>query len=162
MPEFTDVSVSDPRALALLTEYFADRELSFPAAQGTYRPTFPSEEQFVPPRGVFLLLGDPADPCGCGGIRRLEHSPADSHTDPVRYEVKHLWVQPRARGRGWGRLLLVELEHRAGLFGAREAVLDTNASLEVAAGLYRSSGYEGIPAYNDNPNATNWYGKNLG
>lgn len=141
----------------LLTEYFGDRELSFPAAQGTYRPTFPPAEQFVPPRGVFLLLGDSAEPVGCGGIRRLEDAPAGR----VRYEVKHVWLQPQARGRGWGRLLLSELERRAALFGARDVLLDTNASLEAAAGLYRSSGYESIAPYNDNPNATNWYRKSL-
>ncbi|KFF60449.1 hypothetical protein JF66_04450 [Cryobacterium sp. MLB-32] len=157
MPHFTDVSVADPRAAALLTEYFGDRALSFPAAQGVYRPSFPAPEQFVPPLGVFLLLGDAADPVGCGGVRRIADSPADR----VRYEVKHVWVQPRARGRGWGRLLLAELERRARLFGAEDLVLDTNASLAAAAGLYLSSGYESIAAYNDNPNATNWYGKEL-
>jgi len=40
-------------------------------------------------------------------------------------------------------------------------VLDTNDSLEAAAGLYRSSGFESVPAYNDNPNATTWYRKRL-
>ena len=47
-------------------------------------------------------------------------------------------------------------------FGAEELVLDTNASLEAAGGLYRSSGYVDIEPYNDNPNATNWYGKRVG
>jgi hypothetical protein len=45
--------------------------------------------------------------------------------------------------------------------GATELVLDTNASLEAAAGLYQSSGFLDVPAYNDNPNATNWYRKEL-
>jgi hypothetical protein len=40
-------------------------------------------------------------------------------------------------------------------------VLDTNASLAAAGGLYRSSGYVDIPPYNENPNATNWYLKTL-
>ena len=43
-----------------------------------------------------------------------------------------------------------------------ELVLDTNASLEAAGGLYRSSGYVDIEPYNANPNATNWYGKRVG
>ncbi len=58
-------------------------------------------------------------------------------------------------------MLLAELEARAIGFGATHAVLDTNASLEAAAGLYHSHGYESIEPYNDNPNATNWYGKAL-
>ena len=55
--------------------------------------------------------------------------------------------------------MLARLERRALALGATEFVLDTNASLEAAAGLYRSSGYDTIPAYNDNPNATDWYRK---
>jgi hypothetical protein len=40
-------------------------------------------------------------------------------------------------------------------------VLDTNASLDAAQGLYQSAGYQEIPAYNDNPNATHWFGKRI-
>jgi GNAT superfamily N-acetyltransferase len=80
----------------------------------------------------------------------------------LRFEAKHLWLQPQVRGRGWGSLLLAELERRAREFGASEMVLDTNASLEAAGQLYQRSGYEDVPPYNDNPNATNWYRKRLG
>ena len=86
---------------------------------------------------------------GCGGIRRLENA----ENEPVRFEVKHLWMQPSARGRGWGRMLLAELEQRAAHLGAAEVVLDTNVSLATAGALYQSTGYEAIPSYNDNPNA---------
>jgi ribosomal protein S18 acetylase RimI-like enzyme len=168
MPQFTPVAVTDVGALSLLTQYFSDRESSFPSAQGTYRTTFPSPEQFVPPRGVFLLVsgtaedGMPSDGSsvsfvGCGGIRRID----DSADAAVRYEIKHLFLQPEARGRGWGRALLDELERRAKEFGADEVVLDTNSSLEAAGLLYTRSGYDDVPPYNDNPNATNWYRKRL-
>ena len=40
-------------------------------------------------------------------------------------------------------------------------VLDTNATLEAAQALYRSSGYGEIEPYNDNPNATHWFRKEL-
>ena len=79
----------------------------------------------------------------------------------VRFEAKHLWLQPQVRGRGWGGLLLAELEKRARDFGAAELVLDTNASLEAAGRLYQRAGYADVPPYNDNPNATNWYRKVL-
>jgi ribosomal protein S18 acetylase RimI-like enzyme len=171
MPEFTPVAVTDAGALKLLTQYFSDRETSFPSAQGAYRTRFPEPEQFMPPRGVFLLVGETATGnratattdaagfayVGCGGIRRIDDSP----TGAVRYEVKHLFLQPHTRGRRWGRLLLAELERRARQFGAEELVLDTNSSLEAAAALYRKAGYVDIPPYNDNPNATNWYLKRL-
>jgi len=176
MPQFTDVPVSDAAATTLLTEYFGERARSFPVAQGSYRPTFPTPEQFLPPRGVFILVSDAPgkEPdenagedggehgrspvfVGCGGIRRIEDSPAGA----VRFEVKHLWLRPAARGRGWGRVLLSELERRAKVLGADEVVLDTNASLAAAGALYLSAGYAEIPPYNDNPNATNWYRKAL-
>ncbi len=40
-------------------------------------------------------------------------------------------------------------------------MLDTNDSLAAAGALYRSAGFERIPPYNDNPNATAWYRKPL-
>jgi len=156
---FVETPVTDAAAHALLTAYFAERALSFPAQQGRYRAALPSAHQFVPPAGVFLLLDDTvADGfAGCGGIRRLDEGPPTS----VRYEIKHLWLQPSSRGRGWGRALLTELEHRARGFGATEVVLDTNASLTAAAALYVSAGYCEVVPYNDNPNATTWYAKTL-
>jgi GNAT superfamily N-acetyltransferase len=164
MLRFREAAVTDPDAHALLTAYFAERAEGFPPEQGAYRPTFPTPEQFVPPAGVFLIVepegddavGRPAE-LGCGGVRRL----ADSPDGLVRYEVKHLWLRPEARGLGGGRLLLEELERRAVAFGAEELVLDTNASLEAAGGLYRSAGYVSVEPYNDNPNATNWYAKRV-
>lgn len=161
MLRFREAAVTDADAHALLTAYFAERAEGFPPEQGTYRPTFPAPEQFRPPAGVFLIVERDADPTaggvGCGGVRRIP----DSRDGLVRYEVKHLWLRPEARGTGGGRLLLQELERRAVAFGAEELVLDTNASLEAAGGLYRASGYRSIEPYNDNPNATNWYGKRV-
>ena len=159
---FSAVSVTDAGSIVLLTQYFSDRASSFPAAQGQYRTTFPDPAQFLTPSGVFLLVSEQNGPAerafvGCGGIRRLDDSPAGD----VRFEIKHLWLQPQVRGRGWGQALLAELERRARDFGADEVVLDTNASLTAAGALYARSGYESCEPYNDNPNATNWYRKSL-
>lgn len=151
MISFRDSVVTDAPAHELLTEYFAFRSQTFPVAQG-YRTTFPEASQFVAPRGVFLVVQDGAADLGCGGVRAL---------DGGRFEVKHLWVRPWAQGRGLGRSLLTELERRAIALGATELVLDTNGSLEAAGGLYRSAGFVEIAPYNDNPNATHWFGKQL-
>lgn len=157
---FREVDVTGAEALALLEAYFAERAAGFPAEQGQYRPTYPTAEQFTPPAGVFLVVEDEdGEVIGCGGVRRIQRRP---ETLEVRFEVKHLWLAPSTRGRGVGRRLLQELERRAVGFGAQEVVLDTNASLEAAGGLYRSSGYVDIEPYNANPNATNWYGKRVG
>lgn len=76
-------------------------------------------------------------------------------------EVKHLYVAPAGRGRGLGRALLRELEHRAAALGATRMVLDTNATLDSANHLYRAEGYLAVEPFNDNPNATDWYAKDL-
>jgi ribosomal protein S18 acetylase RimI-like enzyme len=166
MPRFRETSVSSPDAAALLTEYFTERESTFPSAQGSYTTTLPDATAFVPPGGVFVVVdGEPAgsdpgraaEPSACGGIRLI----APSASGAVRYEVKHLYVRPTGRGQGLGRALLDELERRASDFGADEIVLDTNDSLAAAGGLYRSAGYATIEPYNANPNATTWYGKTV-
>lgn len=184
---FRDASVADPDARTLLAEYFASRRETFPGP-GEYVTTWPDPERFAPPDGVFLVVereGSEQDGAaqdggaqdgggsgrrstardaaaragiavGCGGIRSVE-----APEGVARFEVKHLWLRPDARGAGVGRALLRELERRARDLGGTELVLDTNDSLAAAGGLYRSSGFETIPPYNDNRNANHWYGKRL-
>ncbi|MBX3091740.1 MAG: GNAT family N-acetyltransferase [Cryobacterium sp.] len=154
--KFRETLPSEPAAHGLLSDYFRSRELGFTLARG-YTIVFPGDEQFTPPRGVFLVVELDGEPVGCGGVRAID---PDSRGH-IRFEIKHLWVDPTARGKGLGGKLLDELESRAIAFGATHAVLDTNASLESAAALYRSRGYMDIEPYNENPNATNWYGKPL-
>jgi GNAT superfamily N-acetyltransferase len=144
LPARTD----DPDAAALLDEYFAMRE----HGMAGYRIVHPAPETFVEPAGVFLVARRDGEPIGCGGIRML---------DPRRAEVKHLYLRPSARGSGLGRALLEALEQHAARLGATEVVLDTNARLEAAQQLYRSSGYAEVEPYNDNPNATHWFRKVL-
>lgn len=155
MPTITPVPVDSPEGHALLTDYFAMRAANFPGH--SYTTVSPSPSVFEPPAGVFVVVHDEEGaPVGCGGIRRI----ADGVHGP-RYEVKHLYLRPETRGRGWGRLLMADLERRAVEFGASELVLDTHHTLEAAGALYAAAGFEAIDPYNDNPNATRWYGKSL-
>lgn len=151
MPRYVPTPVDDAVAARLLDDYFTSRAQGF--VGGEYKRTPPDPAAFVPPRGIFLVVFDDEDaPVGCGGVRMLSDD---------RGEIKHLWLDLSARGRGWGRTLLIELEARAVGLGARVVVLDTNATLEAAQALYRTSGYDEIERYNDNPNATHWFGKSL-
>ena len=152
MPVYRPASPADDDAHELLSDYFGMRTETFPDGLGAYHTVFPDPAQFAPPAGVFLVIDDEFGAVGCGGGRVLA---------PHRAGGKHLYLRARARGKGWGRELLAELEARAVGLGARQIVLDTNASLEAAQGLYRSTGYEDIAPYNDNPNATNWFAKRL-
>ena len=156
MVTLVPLATDDPRARRLLTDYFAMRAEAFPQGQ-TYRPVFPEASVFTPPAGVFFVaVDDDGRDVGCGGIRRIADGP-----DGPRYEVKHLYLDPSTRGRGWGRVLLEGLEAQAREWGAADLVLDTHHTLEAAGGLYARSGFTAIEPYNDNPNATRWYGKQL-
>ncbi|MFZ4896014.1 GNAT family N-acetyltransferase [Plantibacter sp. Mn2098] len=157
MLQFVQVPVDVEPAVTLLSEYFTSRELGFVSDHGAYKITHPDPAAFTPPAGVFVVLEEDGAPLGCGGIRRIQDAPDGA----VQFEIKHLFLRPETRGRGLGRSLLAELERLAVGFGATRFVLDTNASLTAAGGLYRSSGYLDVPAYNDNPNATNWYAKDV-
>ena len=106
------------------------------------------------PEGDFLVIErlSSQELLGCGGLKRLSAG---------RVEIKRMWISHDARGMGLGRRLLEALEERARELGASEVVLDTNAVLLEAAALYRSSGYEEIAPYNDNPYASLWLRKSL-
>ena len=121
MPVFRLASVDDPDARELLGEYFAMRARTFEG--GDYTVSLPDPARFTPPDGVFLVVDDDLGAVGCGGVRML---------DPERAEVKHLYLRDRARGRGWGRELLAELEARAVGLGARVVVLDTKHTFPPA------------------------------
>ncbi|WP_203139266.1 GNAT family N-acetyltransferase [Microbacterium sp. JZ31] len=157
---FRAASPADPDAHELIVEYFAERASGFP---GEYRPVLPGPDAFRAPDGVLLLI-EHTDPegdatrglIGCGAIRRIADGPLGA-----RYEIKHVYTRPAARGLGAGRLLMAELERQARAWGARELVLDTHHTLEAAAALYARTGFAPIEPYNDNPNATRWYGKAL-
>jgi ribosomal protein S18 acetylase RimI-like enzyme len=62
-------------------------------------------------------------------------------TGPLRAEIKRLRVAPHRQGRGFGRLVLADLEARARELGYRSLHLDTTTRQLAAHALYRSEGY---------------------
>ena len=56
---------------------------------------------------------------------------------------------------------LEQLEARARDSGATHARLETNRVLTEALGMYRSAGYEEVPAFNDEPFGDHWFEKRL-
>ena len=147
----------DPVAAALLGDYFESRELGFTTHPGGYKVVHPDPAWFVPPQGLFLLvIDDDGTAVGTGGIRSIPDRDGER-----TMEVKHVWLEPPARGRGWSKLLMAELERAAVVAGAKWLVLDTNESLTVAQALYRGLGYAEVPRYNENPNATHFFAKRV-
>jgi DNA-binding MarR family transcriptional regulator/GNAT superfamily N-acetyltransferase len=99
------------------------------------------------------FVGREADrPVACGVLRHL-----DGDTD----EIKHLWVDPDARGLGLSRVLLAELEAAARDRGKATVRLDTHRALTEAIALYRSAGYTEVPRYGSNRHAGLWFEKRM-
>jgi len=139
-------------ARACVTAYF--RELSTLFDTG-YDPDVAGpndDDDYAPPKGIFLVarLDDLA--IGCGGLKKL-----DAETG----EIKRLWASPSVRGLGIGRILLHRLEEWARGAGLKKLCLDTNGTLTAAQALYHAEGYREVAPYNDNPYADYWFAKEL-
>ncbi|MEU0108296.1 GNAT family N-acetyltransferase [Streptomyces sp. NPDC006251] len=102
-------------------------------------PSDTPPEEFVPPRGLFLLARDPVGrPAGCGGWRLL---------GPGTGEIKRMFVRPEARGRTLGCQILQLLEVDARDHGLAHMQLETGVLNGAALALYERHGYTSIPAY---------------
>jgi putative acetyltransferase len=76
----------------------------------------------------------------CGAWQPLEDGVA---------ELKRMFVRPAYRGRGIARQLVVALEEEALAAGRPILRLETGTYLSAALHLYRSVGYQPIPAYGE-------------
>ena len=128
---------------------------------GSDEPEEPHDAaEFTPPRGAFVVAwlevdGGDAVPVGCGGVRGIA-------ADGV-CELKRMWVEPEARGRGVARSLLERLEDEARALGFAEVWLETGTEQPEAISLYESAGYEPVPdfgRYRGEPKVRS-YGKRL-
>jgi ribosomal protein S18 acetylase RimI-like enzyme len=106
-----------------------------------------SMDEMAPPDGAFVIVYEDGEPVAGGGLRRLDEDVA---------EIKRMFVEPAARGRGHGRRVLSELEAVAVELGYRRLRLDTAQSMTTAIALYRGAGYRDIPDYNANSYASFW------
>lgn len=95
--------------------------------------------EFEPPQGLFLVgyLGEQA--VVSGGWRGAVGDPVFREGDA---ELKRMYVAPRARGRGFARRMLRELERTACEAGYERLLLVTGTEQPEAIALYSSSGYE--------------------
>ncbi|HVW42209.1 MAG TPA: GNAT family N-acetyltransferase [Amycolatopsis sp.] len=102
--------------------------------------------EFALPHGLFLVGYDDGVPVACGGWR--------ARSNPDGAEIKRMFVVKSARGKGFARGVLAELERTAAVAGHARAVLETGHMQPEAIALYRSSGYteiEKFGVYRDEP-----------
>jgi GNAT superfamily N-acetyltransferase len=89
-------------------------------------------DSYLATGGEFLVGVVSGRVVAMGALRRI--------TDSVA-ELKRMRVHPRFQRRGFGRLILASLEHRARELGYAKLTLDTGVVLTAARRLYESAGY---------------------
>ena len=92
--------------------------------------------------GLLLLASLQNEPAGTIALRRL---------DATAGEVKRLYLRPKYRGHGLGRLLLGAVMERAAGMGYESLYADTLPSMTEALGLYGRAGFERVEAYASTP-----------
>jgi DNA-binding MarR family transcriptional regulator/GNAT superfamily N-acetyltransferase len=152
MVQIEAVDPAHPHARYGVGEYFAELDRRFENGFDPSVSISADDDELRPPAGVVLVASLRSEPIGCGALKFHRGRPT---------ELKRMWVAPTARGLGVGRRLLAELESEASRHGARTIRLETNRSLTEAIALYRSSGYEEVEAFNDEPYAHHWFEKRL-
>lgn len=135
-----------------MSRYFAELAVRF---EGGFDPdrTLPSDDaEMRPPVGAFLVASVDGEPVACGALKRMV---------PGTGYLKRMWVAESVRGLGLGRRMLAALEAQARELGFTTLRLETNRALTEAIPLYRSSGYQEVPPFNDEPYADFWFEKRL-
>ena len=93
---------------------------------------------FRPPAGRFLIGQVEDEPVACVAYRRIEDGLA---------EVHRVYVRPRSRGRGIGRMMLERAEALATEAGYQRLRLETGVRQPQAIAIYESLGYTPIPRF---------------
>jgi len=88
---------------------------------------------------VFLIGRLDGRPVACGSLRPME--------EPGLAEVKRMYVEPAARGRGLSKGMLAVLEEHAHGLGFARVRLETGTRQPEALQLYESAGYRRIENY---------------
>ena len=101
------------------------------------------EEAYLNNKGEFLIGEWDGKFVAMGAFRR---------TSPERAEIKRMRVHPDYQGKGFGQLILTELEARARAMGYKTLHLDTSVLQVAAQKLYEKNGYRevGRDVYNRN------------
>lgn len=145
----------DPRsapAVYCLTEYYAELARRFDAGFDVALSCDPQADDMIRPRGVFLVAMSERLPIGCVGLKGNGGEVA---------EIKRLWVAPSARGLGLAHRLMAGAEAVARELAIKVLRLDTNKALPEAQKLYRSTGWQEIPRFNDDPYPDTFFEKRI-
>ena len=135
---FVDVSQDDELAQPLIAELAVEYATRY---NGTEEGTLSwlrghPAEAFAPPHGGMLVGLLDGEPVTGGAFCRF-----DAADGVETAELKRIWTDSRYRRRGYGRLLLAELEARIAGLGYRRIYLTTGTRQPEAEALYTAAGY---------------------
>jgi GNAT superfamily N-acetyltransferase len=157
----TDVEISQtlpgsPEARAVLTDYFRDlvsRHYGRAATDAEVEAEMRADpsDYLSPPGGLFLVARADQTVVGCVALRLLPGGLG---------EVMRVFVEPAARNRGVGTLLMRAVEDAARGHGLTRVRLDTRTELTEARRLYARHGYQPAAPFNDGW-ADLWFEKSL-
>jgi putative acetyltransferase len=98
---------------------------------------------YAPPDGRLFLAESDSQPVGCIALHKI---------DPNICEMKRLYLRPKVRGKGLGRVLAERIIQEARTIGYRRMRLDTvEPVMRDAVAMYRKLGFREITPYRDNP-----------
>lgn len=135
-----------------VAQYFAELAARFERGFDPAQSIPADDDELRPPHGAFLLATVDGAAVACGAVKAIGRRVGS---------IKRMWVDDSARSLGLGRRMLAALEAEARSLGMRRVRLETNRSLVEAIRLYRSSGYEEVARFNDEPYADHWFEKRL-
>ena len=121
-------------AVGLITELEAHLEPLYPRES---RHGYSVEKLLAHDVEFFVLRAD-GTPAGCGGIQLFGSSYG---------ELKRMYVRPRFRGLGFGKLLLDHLADHAREHGVGLLRLETGIHQAAAISLYELMGFQRIPPF---------------
>jgi GNAT superfamily N-acetyltransferase len=134
------VAAYDSADAKLLTAEVQQEYVRRYGGEGDTAPVDTSE--FDGPHGRFFMVYVDDVPAAMGGWRR--HEPLAEWSDA---EIKRMYVRPAFQRRGLARLILAELERTAADAGITRLILETGLAQPEAIAMYRSAGYDRIPAF---------------
>ena len=146
-------TLTSPDAARLIAALNAELEAMFPEPGATHFSL--SGAQVEAGDGAFIVAHLDGVAVGRGAVRRLDAATA---------ELKRMYVDPSARGRGIGREIVEALEREARMLGITKIVLETGTRLAPAIKLYEAMGYARIPLFGEylsSPNTSLCFGKSL-
>ena len=93
----------------------------------------------------FVARDASGEDTACGGLRMVD----ENSLGPGVVEIKRMYADPKARGKGAAAAILKALESHAAAHGAKKLVLETGTIQPDASRFYEKHGYTPIPLFDD-------------